>query len=482
MDELLKVETSQEQPATNSDIPQRVLGAIEYHAEQILVGATKVIPGSPSIDELKNMLQKMNHEMAPGQTTKWIQPEKGTVDAEGPLRSKLEELQSKVDRLQLDESIPEEDKVTAELEEGSPEYLMMLSAQMFNMMDADEIGEIDLSEAAAFVKRAGIIQMSAEEVAAKYDTDHNGKISLQEFTEVVTDLYSSGEAGVEPTDNSHAEEKSERKWWRDPIDPESALGFRCTLITMTFVLYSAFLIPARLGFETEEHAAEVSTFLDFCSELWFLVDIVISFRLGYVDEDTQELVMDFVQIRKKYLYGWFALDFTSGLPVKTITLVYPEMESFGFLKVFRLCKLFRLVKLLKLKALEDLEDSGAVSPTMVRLSKISFIFCFLMHITACMYWGVVRLTCSVCTEETQELFGSDCGSPYTRTSQPAFTTPDFCPSVWRLRGQQEYTGQESPPTISDSYYYSFYWSIMAMLGDNSAPGTNIQFMVSGLQV
>jgi hypothetical protein len=323
-------ETRQEQPATN-DIPPRALGAIEYHAEQILVWATKVIPDSPHIDEFKGVLQKMNHEMVSGQTLD--PPEKGTLDADAgpsldPLGSKLEELQNKVDCLQLDKSKDpeEEDEVAAELEEGSIEYLMELSAQMFNMMDADENGEIDLPEAASFVRRAGIITMSSEEVAAKYDTDRNGKISLQEFFGIVTDLYSSGEPVIE-AEISDAEEEPRGNWWRDPIDPESILGFRCTLITMVLVLYSAFLIPARLGFETEEHAAEVSTFLDFCSELWFLVDIIISFRLGYVDEDTQELVMDFVQIRRKYLRSWFALDLTSGIPVKTITLFYPQMVS-----------------------------------------------------------------------------------------------------------------------------------------------------------
>jgi CRP-like cAMP-binding protein len=155
-----------------------------------------------------------------------------------------------------------------------------------------------------------------------------------------------------------------------------------------------------------------------------------------------------------------------------------KMSSFGFLKAFRLCKLFRLVKLLRLKALEDLEDSGAVSPSMIRLGKIIFTFCLLMHMTACMFWLVVRSTCKVCTEETQDLFDVDCGSPYTRTTQPAFTTPDFCPAVWRVQGMEVHTGQMEPPSLTDAYYFSFYWSIMAMLGDNSAPESNMQFMFS----
>ena len=39
-----------------------------------------------------------------------------------------------------------------------------------------------------------------------------------------------------------------------------------------------------------------------------------------------------------------------------------------------MCKLFRLVKLLKLKVLEDLENSGHVSPSLIRVGKLFFTF------------------------------------------------------------------------------------------------------------
>jgi hypothetical protein len=37
---------------------------------------------------------------------------------------------------------------------------------------------------------------------------------------------------------------------------------------MLLVLYSAFLIPARLGFESEDNAGPISKFLDLFSEWW----------------------------------------------------------------------------------------------------------------------------------------------------------------------------------------------------------------------
>jgi CRP-like cAMP-binding protein len=414
----------------------------------------------------------------------------GNRSASDDISAKLEILTQKVDGLQQS-AAPDgeggegsEDEVELPPEEGTPEHLESLASQMFNMMEQDENDEIDLAEAAAFIKRAGIIKMSPEEVAAKYDEDQNGKISIDEFLVIVKELFASGSLGDMESEGGEEEEDKTQNFWqklRHPIFPDSVMGFRVTFITMLFVLYSAFLIPARLGFNSESRAGPLSNTFDFASEFWFMLDIYLSFKMGYTDPDTQELVMDLDAIKANYLHGWFTLDFISSLPVQTATLVYPNMSTFGFLKVFRLCKLFRLVKLLKLKALEDLEDSGAVSPSMIRLCKITFTFCLLMHMTACCFWMIVRQTCVVCTEETQDMYWADCGSPYTRTSQPAFTTPDFCPSVWRVQGMSQYTGQVTEaeaPSLRDAYFFSFYWSIMAMLGDNSAPASNTQFVFS----
>jgi Ca2+-binding EF-hand superfamily protein/CRP-like cAMP-binding protein len=468
-------------------------GALEYHAEQLLLGMRESSPGNPCTEEidcaLKRYFDGQDGEITFGKGKKLPPLSQQLSPGETPeaLQQTLADLHNKIDNISSTKSSEDEAEVqkaspglAEDFEEGSKEYLAALSAQVFNMMDQDENAEIDLAEAAQYIKSAGIIQMSPQEVAEIYDEDHNGKINLNEFRAILTDVYSSDDSvlGSAKEEETGIEEESKYAWLHRPMDPDSPAGFRCTFFTMLFVLYSAFLIPARLGFESDEHAGIISNFLDYASELWFVIDIFVSFRLGYVDSDTQELVMDFPTIRTNYLRGWFALDSISSLPVKTATLMYPNMANFGFLKVFRMCKLFRLVKLLKLKALEDLEDSGAVSPSMIRLAKIVFTFCFLMHITASMFWIIVRQTCHLCTDESEVLYDSQCETKYERGPKPGFTSPDFCPAVWRLRGYEAETGQPSPPTISDSYYISFYWSILAMLGDNAAPDSNIQFMFS----
>jgi potassium voltage-gated channel Eag-related subfamily H protein 7 len=179
------------------------------------------------------------------------------------------------------------------------------------------------------------------------------------------------------------------------------------------------------------------------------------------------------------------LDCVSSIPIKTITIFVPGMGQLAFLRVFKLFKLFRLVKLLKLKALEDLEDSGVLSPSTLRLSKISFSFVFLVHIVACGYWLQVEASCIFCEEKTwsgEGTHAADCSNAL-HYGAPSFTTPKFCPNVYKVTSEGSspaYMLAESGhhATLTDKYLFAFYWAIMAMLGDNADPETNGQLTFS----
>jgi hypothetical protein len=171
-------------------------------------------------------------------------------------------------------------------------------------------------------------------------------------------------------------------------------------------------------------------------ELWFLWDIFFNFKLGFVEAETGDLVMQLADIRRSYLRSWFALDMASSLPIKFLTLAIPRMASLSFLKVLRLAKLFRLVKLLScLKELEDLQDSGYVRPSAVRFAKIAFSFIWIVHISSCGYWYYVRSTCNLCNDESAARYGSSCTKDASGDFVVAFTTPSFCPPMSRV-GEQ----------------------------------------------
>jgi hypothetical protein len=284
---------------------------------------------------------------------------------------------------------------------------------------------------------------------------------------------------------SIGEEKTSRRryrcchflWAQEAIDPESTLGFACTITTMLLVLYSAFLIPARMGFDSEKDAGPMSKAIDLFAEFWFVWDIVINFHLGYEDTDTGQMVLDLLQIRAVYFKSWFLCDAVSSVPFQTLSEIMPSLKSLKPIKVLRLLKLFRLVKLLRLKVLEDLEDSGHLSPTTIRLSKITFTFVFLVHIVACTYWFVATQTCVLCDDENNQAGDAanshwlDCSDSHSSVGRPTFGSPEFCPAVYKMmRPDSSEAMSDAVPgyvsPLTDKYTFGFYWAIMAMLGES----------------
>jgi hypothetical protein len=292
-----------------------------------------------------------------------------------------------------------------------------IAERMFEMMDSNPgvLGPvISLDDALDFVRKSGNnsdFVPTLESLRKTYDVDGNGAIDIDEFTAIVQDIYtakqkdardkakSEGQHGVvtqgvrisdfnfgreaAETEQKKQKEKEDellrkRKYKcchfiraQQAVDPNSSLGFYTTITTMLLLLYGAFLIPARLGFNSEDSAGPLTNFIDYFSEFWFIWDIVVNFHLAYEDPHTGQLIVSLQRIRDQYLHSWLALDCVSSVPIKTITLLAPPVERLSFLRVLKLCKLFRLVKLLKLKALEDMEDSGVVSPSAIRLAKVS---------------------------------------------------------------------------------------------------------------
>lgn len=241
------------------------------------------------------------------------------------------------------------------------------------------------------------------------------------------------------------------------VDPQSKFGFRWTFVTMVLVVYSAFLIPARLAFDSTPGI--ITTAIDIISELWFILDIAVNFFTAFPDSETGILVTDRERIKTNYLHSWFLIDTLSSIPVVILSMFLPT-EQFAVLRILRMAKLFRLLRLMNLKALNHLEDSGYLNPSFIRLFKILATFLFVLHLVACIYWSVV----------TNECILLDDSNPHSETS-----TPNWCPDAWRL-GLTGHTG-EIRAGLMDKYWPAMYWAIMAMLGDNALPSSNGQFLV-----
>ncbi|RHZ12438.1 hypothetical protein DYB31_015906, partial [Aphanomyces astaci] len=126
------------------------------------------------------------------------------------------------------------------------------------------------------------------------------------------------------------------------------------------IIYSTFLVPYRIGFDTDPPDDELS--LDMIVDIVFGLDILLTFRLAFHNAD-RVLICDAATIGTTYVKGWFCIDVLSTMPVDTIvgyftTASSKVLKSTKLLRVFRVARLFKLVRLLKLgKVFKRVRDS-----------------------------------------------------------------------------------------------------------------------------
>ena len=80
----------------------------------------------------------------------------------------------------------------------------------------------------------------------------------------------------------------------------------------------------------------------------FYVDVVLNFFSSYYHPDTKEEIKEHNEIMKKYLYGWFSIDFISVFPFNEF------MNSGSLTKLFRLFMMPRLIKLIDISRFKNL--------------------------------------------------------------------------------------------------------------------------------
>lgn len=83
-------------------------------------------------------------------------------------------------------------------------------------------------------------------------------------------------------------------------------------------MYTAIYIPIKVSF-IEESSTLVFIFELFV-DISFLIDVGISFFSAVYDKN--ELIVEKSEIIKRYVKGWFLLDFTTSIPTQLIELAF----------------------------------------------------------------------------------------------------------------------------------------------------------------
>ena len=125
----------------------------------------------------------------------------------------------------------------------------------------------------------------------------------------------------------------------------------------------------------------------------FIVEILVCFNTSYFDIETNLYVSSRTDIMKKYLKGWFWVDFLAILP-RIMRVLESEggiFKALEFLKIARISRLFKLLRLLKmLKTLKQKDKMKSLIQNRMSVAKerlvIFSVFAILfVHTIACIW-------------------------------------------------------------------------------------------------
>ncbi|XP_059060721.1 potassium/sodium hyperpolarization-activated cyclic nucleotide-gated channel 2 isoform X4 [Achroia grisella] len=143
------------------------------------------------------------------------------------------------------------------------------------------------------------------------------------------------------------------------IHPCSSFRFYWDLCMLLLLVANLIILPVAISFFNDDLSTHWIAF-NCLSDTIFLIDIVVNFRTGIMQQDNAEqVILDPKLIAKHYLRTWFFLDLISSIPLDYIFLIFNQDFSDSFqilhagraLRILRLAKLLSLVRLLRLSRL-----------------------------------------------------------------------------------------------------------------------------------
>lgn len=160
------------------------------------------------------------------------------------------------------------------------------------------------------------------------------------------------------------------------FDPSGRLIYYWSMIVSLAFVYNAWVIMYRFAFdEINETSVTLWMPLDGVADLIYLCDILINFRIGYLEEGV--LQTDGAKLRQHYMNSTlFYVDCLCLLPLDFLYL------SIGFNSMLR-C--FRLVKIYRFWSFLDRTERHTNYPNVFRTLSLLHYILVLFHWNACLY-------------------------------------------------------------------------------------------------
>ncbi|XP_072461777.1 potassium/sodium hyperpolarization-activated cyclic nucleotide-gated channel 1 [Notamacropus eugenii] len=188
------------------------------------------------------------------------------------------------------------------------------------------------------------------------------------------------------------------------IHPYSDFRFYWDLIMLIMMVGNLVIIPVGITFFTEQTTTPWIIF-NVASDTVFLLDLIMNFRTGTVNEDSSEIILDPKVIKMNYLKSWFVVDFISSIPVDYIFLIVEKgMDSEVYktaraLRIVRFTKILSLLRLLRLSRLiryihqweEIFHMTYDLASAVVRIFNLIGMMLLLCHWDGCLQFLVPLL-------------------------------------------------------------------------------------------
>ncbi|KAJ9687452.1 hypothetical protein PVL29_016084 [Vitis rotundifolia] len=170
-------------------------------------------------------------------------------------------------------------------------------------------------------------------------------------------------------------------WIISPMDSR----YRCwETFMVVLVAYSLWIYPFQVAFLKASPNRQLYI-TDNVVDLFFAVDIVLTFFVAYIDRRTQLLVCDWRKIAVRYLSTWFLMDMASTMPFEALGSLITGKQKVGL--SYSLLGLLRFWRLRRVKQLfTRLEKDIRFSYFWVRCARLLSVTLFLVHCAGCLYY------------------------------------------------------------------------------------------------
>nr|BAA84085.1 potassium channel [Nicotiana paniculata] len=161
--------------------------------------------------------------------------------------------------------------------------------------------------------------------------------------------------------------------------------YRCwETLMVVMVAYSVWVCPFEIAF-MHSNPNRALYLADNVVDLFFAVDIILTFFVAYIDTTTQLLVRDRRRIATRYISTWFMMDVASTIPFDLLALIFTGKHQIGV--SYSVLGMLRFWRLRRVKQFfTRLEKDMRFSYFWVRCARLLFVTLLTVHCAGCLYY------------------------------------------------------------------------------------------------